>query len=987
MELQKERIRLLLRALVTKSHNKTPYELLNGITPRLDFMRPFGFAVTILNTLDPLGKFKGNQTNKNACPQDTTGNACTQDNVDEVKEVSDQHYIMLPLWSSISSTFKSSDDKAADDKPKDDTGSKTVEEPVNKEDQAYRYELDRLISQEKEASDVVDALRKEFELGCIDQRGATKAGSTNSFNTVSNLVNAASTSGTFSAGGPLSLYPDAFIPANTLLHANQDDSQISDLEDTTELRKADFNNMDSSIIVSLIPTHMVHIDHTKDQILGDPKSTVQTKGMAKKNSRAHALMEPKKVAQALDDESWVEAMQEENKKDERGIVVRNKARLVAQGHRQKEGIDYDEVFAPVARIEAIKIFLAFTSFIRFIVYQMDVKSTFLYGIIEEEVYVSQPPGFIDLQFPNKVYKVEKALYGLHQAPRAWYETLSTFLLQNGYKRGIIDKTLFIKTDKDDTMLVQVYVDDIIFGSTKKSLCDEFEAMMHKRFQMISIEELTFFLGLQVTPKLSHLYVVKRIFRRCQFLGMRLILWQCKKQTIVSTFTTEAEYVAAANYCGQFWNSTTSQTINDEKQIHAIVDGKTIVITKSSVRRDLLFTNANEITCLTNEQIFENLLLMSLVRAATISSLDVQHLSSNITKTQSKATLNEPTPQGEGEGSGLGCQETMGGAIAQIRSEGALIQSIDPLSTGGHTPGSDEGSMTLKELTDLCTTLLQKVLDLENVKTAQEKEIASLKKGVTKLEHRQSLRFSGFHPFRADEDVDTEMIVEDKGNGEKGGSIAETISTGRSDISVARQEVSNGEPKTPPIITTLFDDEDVIIVDTLVKMKNQKAKEKGIAFKDADDSARPIRSITTLQPLPTINPKDLGSEKDKKRTGSRKKRATGLSSKHKSPKKQKVNDQESEDSDKEHRKCLKVVPDDDKAIDSSDVRVYKLTRLDGSYRYFSTFSRMLEVLDRQDVLDLHKIIMERFPTNDPEGYDLILWGDLKILVESSEDDEI
>nr|GFB69488.1 retrovirus-related Pol polyprotein from transposon TNT 1-94 [Tanacetum cinerariifolium] len=128
-----------------------------------------------------------------------------------------------------------------------------------------------------------------------------------------------------------------------------------------------------------------------------------------------------------------------------------------------------------------RIFLAFASFMGFIVDQIDVKSAFLYDIIEEEVYVSQPLGFIDLQFPNKVYKVEKALYGLHQAPRAWYETLSTFLLQNRYRRGTIDKTLFIKKDKDDIMLVQVYVDDIIFGSNKKSLSDKFEALMHKRF--------------------------------------------------------------------------------------------------------------------------------------------------------------------------------------------------------------------------------------------------------------------------------------------------------------------------------------------------------------------------------------------------------------------------------------------------------------------------------------------------------------------------
>nr|GEZ84579.1 retrovirus-related Pol polyprotein from transposon TNT 1-94 [Tanacetum cinerariifolium] len=298
----------LKSALVTKSQNKTPYGLLNGRTPRLDFMRPFGCPVTILNTLDSLGKFKGKadegflvrysvtskafrgiKLKKMHGPQDINGNACTQDNVDAGKEVSDQHYILLPLWSSIFSTFKSSDDKAIDDKPKDDIGSKTIEEPVNKKDQAYRDELDRLMGQEKEASDAADAFRKEFKLGCMDQRGATKAGSTNSFNTISNPVNAAKS---------------------------------------------------------------------------------------------------KKVAQALDDESWVKAMQEEllKKKDEKGIVVRNKARLVAQGHRQEEGINYNEVFAPVARIEAIRIFLVYASFMGFIVYQMDVKSAFLYGTVEKEVY-------------------------------------------------------------------------------------------------------------------------------------------------------------------------------------------------------------------------------------------------------------------------------------------------------------------------------------------------------------------------------------------------------------------------------------------------------------------------------------------------------------------------------------------------------------------------------------------------------------------------
>ncbi|GKB67797.1 putative ribonuclease H-like domain-containing protein [Tanacetum coccineum] len=137
---------------------------------------------------------------------------------------------------------------------------------------------------------------------------------------------------------------------------------------------------------------------------------------------------------------------------------------------------------------------------------MDVKNVFLYKKIEEEVYVCQPLGFEDPNFPDRVYKVEKALYGLHQAPRAWYETLSTYLLDNGFQRGKIDKTLFIKRYKGDILLVQVYVEDIIFGSTKKELCIAFEKLMHEKFQMSSMRELTFFLGLQVQQKKDGIFI-------------------------------------------------------------------------------------------------------------------------------------------------------------------------------------------------------------------------------------------------------------------------------------------------------------------------------------------------------------------------------------------------------------------------------------------------------------------------------------------------
>jgi hypothetical protein len=170
---------------------------------------------------------------------------------------------------------------------------------------------------------------------------------------------------------------------------------------------------------------------------------------------------------------------------------------VAKGYSQVEGLDFDETYAPVARLESIRILLAYATYHGFKIYQMDVKSAFLNGPIKEEVYVEQSPGFEDSEYPNHVYKLSKALYGLKQAPRAWYECLRDFLITNGFKVRKVDPTLFTKTVAKDLFVCQIYIDDIIFGSTNKSTCEEFSRIMIQKFEMSMMGELKYFLGFQI----------------------------------------------------------------------------------------------------------------------------------------------------------------------------------------------------------------------------------------------------------------------------------------------------------------------------------------------------------------------------------------------------------------------------------------------------------------------------------------------------------
>ncbi|GJV02043.1 retrovirus-related pol polyprotein from transposon TNT 1-94 [Tanacetum coccineum] len=284
--------------------------------------------------------------------------------------------------------------------------------------------------------------------------------------------------------------------------------------------------------ISLENNQIVNIKESKthplENVIGNlNQRTLRSQAQDKSNFFCFiSTIEPKNINEALKDENWVMAMQEElnqfktndvwelvpnpmdmtiigtkwvyrNKLDENGVVTRNKARLVAQGYNQQEGIDYDETYAPVARLESIRILLAYACALDFKLYQMDVKSAFLNGFINEEVYVAQPPGFIDFAKPNYVYKLKKALYGLKQAPKAWYDRLKAFLIKHNYSMGMVDNTLFTKKKDSNLIIVQIYVDDIIFGSTCQEMCDDFAKIMHDEFEMSMMGELNFFLGLQI----------------------------------------------------------------------------------------------------------------------------------------------------------------------------------------------------------------------------------------------------------------------------------------------------------------------------------------------------------------------------------------------------------------------------------------------------------------------------------------------------------
>nr|GEY56228.1 hypothetical protein [Tanacetum cinerariifolium] len=616
------------KVLVNKSQNKTPYELFNGRTPAIGFLKSFGCHVMILNTLDHLGKF------------DAKGDK--------------GYFVGYSMTSKAFRVFNKRTKKVKENLHVDLLENKIIEKGVSLN---WLFDIDTLTNSMNYVPVVVAGTPSINFLDTCNADAPKSSGNSNpiatsknppadqmeiltvesAIPTVSSPVLTACLETSLETTSVTRLISKRVISQdetpsldNILTLSNRFEYILGVTTNTVDTNgvESDLSNMESIIPASPTPTFRIHKDHPKSQIIS-PVDTPE---------------EPKKIFDPLKDPCWVNAMQEEllqfkiqnvwilvdypkgmrpigtkwvlkNKKDERGIVIRNKARLVAQGHTQEEGINYEEVFTPVARIDAIRLFLAYASFIGFTVYQIDVKSAFLYGTIDEEVYMMQPPGFQDPKFPDRVYKVEKAIRCLSE---------STEEISYLFK----------------CMLMILSLDHQIHSY------EEFEALMHDKFQMSVMGELNFFLGLQVlqkkdgiflsqdkyigdilkkfgysdvrfmigslmslttsrpdtmfavcacarhkvTPKECHLHAIDRIFRYlkghpklglwypkespfdlvayldsdyggatqdrksttrgCQFLGRRLISWQCKKQIIVAISTTEVEYVAAASGCGQ-----------------------------------------------------------------------------------------------------------------------------------------------------------------------------------------------------------------------------------------------------------------------------------------------------------------------------------------------------------------------------------------------------------------------------------------------------
>nr|GEV21314.1 putative ribonuclease H-like domain-containing protein [Tanacetum cinerariifolium] len=890
---------VLNRVLVTKPQNKTPYELLTDSK---------AFRVYYLET-------KRVEENLHVIFLENKPNV-----------VGKGHALMFDL--DYLTNSMNYEPILIENQANKSTGPK---EDNNSVEQVFLEELEKLKRQEKEANDAAKSLRKE---ATHDIQNASTS-STNLINTASTPLSTTGPSRAFNDGKLTYLDPSKY--------ALPDDTSILYLKD----------------------------------IYASP--TVQTKSKVNKNSKAYAL-----ISQALEDKSWVDAMQEEllqfqiqkvwilidlpfgkkavstkwvyrYKKDKRGVVVRNKVRLVAKGHRQEEGIDYDEVFAPVARIEAIRIILAFASYMGFIVYQIDVKSAFLYGTIDEEVYRREA---IDKTLFIKQDKKDIMLVQVYMDDIIFGSTKKSWY-----------KTLFIKQDKKDIMLVQVYMDDIIFGSTKKSWCDEFAELMKNRFQMSSMGELTFFLGLQVKQKEDGIFIsqdkyVAEIRKKFNFLSVKTTstLIETQKPLVKDEEVADVDVHLYRSMIGSLMYLTASRPdimfaacacsrhhfIRDayeKKLIHVLkihIDDNVVdLLTKAfDVSRWGMIAMIEE-----NAQFHEivDFLSRSLIFYALTVSLDVcASFIEQFWKTVTFKTINN---------------------ISQINAKVA-----------GKPVVITEAKARIKKLEKKCKpSISHHRAWLRSVSFLSKKKKLSKRKSISK----QGRKYAKSGPTKddsakldakLDEDIEYMDTKEALNEGRQS-----TVDTTWPDVSTTRQELNTAGPTTTSTTTTIFDDEEMTLADTLIKLKDDKAKDfVPIA---SEENERMIRDMNKKAEEES-NDKGVDSTKRKK-AGSRMKKMS---------KRQKT-DVDLEEEQK-LKPFLKIDPDEEGIIDyevldkrfpvinwdlkfyhydrhGAEGIYYRIFRSDGSSRWIKTFFEMVIRFDRLDLVELYNLVMQRFETTTPE----------------------
>nr|GEU94153.1 hypothetical protein [Tanacetum cinerariifolium] len=1043
----------LNRVSVTSPHNKTPYALLTGNIPSVSHFKPFGCHVTILNTSDHLGKFDGKADEGYIVGYSVSNKAYRVYNVPNkrveesinlwflkekpnVQGLGHEWYFDLDyLTDSLSYRYVSAN------QPASTQGATTNSASIQADDSDSNCDEQVIIIPSYPSHNIHRTQPIDTPGDKVDDSSFPPAlGTANDAEDLQTPQSA-------------KLVPPDCIPVPT-----------GKVPVPTGSLPVPTSSIPVPAAAIIVPTDdvPVHTSSSTDLIFdNDPTTSFSCPSDLGNHNPSPGIFSPlsydddfgatlnnvASTVDALEDLSWVDAMQEEmqqfkfqnewvlidlptgkyaigtkwilkNKRDTKGIVVHNKARLVSQGHRQEEGIDYDEVFAPVARIEAIRLFLAFASYMGFLVYQMDVKNP---------------------QYPKKVYKVVKALYGLHQAPRAWYGTLSTFLLKHGYRRGTINKTLFLKKKNRDIILVQVYVDDIIFGYIKKTWCDEFEALMKGEFQMSAMGELTFFLGPQlhpmklqslspvnvhlyrsmigslmyltasrpdimfavsacsrhqVTPTTSNLKAVKKIFKYlkgqpklglwypkesplvfedysdsdyaganrdrksatggCQFLGRRLISWQCKNQTIMATSSTEAEYVAAANCCGQKVHSLEAE-LHDHKRLFKDVVGKlvkkvkTLEVKLKTKKRKMVVSDSDQED--DNTQDVDLDALRALVNATVAVDLDIPSGSTSQIPAVSPCAPSAVPPSDSA---------VPFGTSAILAAASAVTIGDSTVPTGSpNVPAAVTSSDVPAGVSCKGKSLMLDDDIPVKARTFKQMEKDRLGEEAAKWLH------------------DKEMAQMERERAE------------------AAQVEANASLSKTLLGDDVSEDNFLARMAALIKKKRQALAEQ--LFKESQTLKRPVpvleepftkRPKSPKAPTPSMHAVPISpavSSPPSSRT-----RRKSISQKHMHKPKSTL---PKLDLDAPAQTFLKVVvnEDSDDEVWSAVVgweilptplgAINALYHIDGSTKHFSTLRQILYMVDRQDLMKLYGLVVQYYETHLIAGAGMLFWGDLQVLFDS------